>query len=176
MIWPLGGPPAPELRPIGPDDLADCARWHAETFARPWTDGEFHDLLAGPGVGGMVARPAASRNGNGGGFVLTRHVLDEAEILTVAVCPACQGLGYGRALMEAALRRLHETGVASVFLEVDRANGPALALYRSLGFMQVGVRPDYYRAADGAKSEALVMRLDMPRHRNGKNSRNGVAA
>ena len=154
MRWSFSSAPAWTLRELTAADTADCARWHAETFSRPWTDGEFQDLLANPGVSGFVALPAANtRNGvaKPGGFVLTRAVLDEAEILTVAVSPSAQGAGLGAALMEAALRALHSAGVASVFLEVDVDNTPALRLYSRLGFHRVSMRPDYYDHGDGAR-------------------------
>jgi ribosomal-protein-alanine N-acetyltransferase len=43
-------------------------------------------------------------------------------------------------------------------LEVRRGNAPAIALYRSLGYREVGVRPRYY-AEDG--EDALVMDKDL---------------
>ncbi|HMQ57277.1 MAG TPA: GNAT family N-acetyltransferase [Rhizobiaceae bacterium] len=164
MRWSFTSAPAWTLRELTASDTADCARWHAQTFARPWTDGEFQDLLANPGVSGFMARPAqTTRNGETqpGGFVLTRAVLDEAEILTVAVSPSAQGAGLGAALMEAALRALHTAGVASVFLEVDVHNTPALRLYARLGFHRVSMRPDYYAHDNGARSDAALMRLDL---------------
>jgi putative acetyltransferase len=48
-------------------------------------------------------------------------------------------------------------GVHKVELEVFPDNGPALALYRSLGFEQEGVRRDHYRRRDGSLRSAVIM-------------------
>ena len=51
--------------------------------------------------------------------------------------------------------------IKSLFLEVDRANVPAVKLYRALGFEVVGAAQGYYRRADGADGPALVMRAQL---------------
>jgi [ribosomal protein S18]-alanine N-acetyltransferase len=61
-----------------------------------------------------------------------------ARVVSVAVDPEWQGRGVGRGLMEAALRRLHEVGVARVRLEVRPENTPARRLYASMGFEVIG--------------------------------------
>ena len=95
------------------------------------------------------------------GFVLVRRAADEAEILTIAVRTGQRGRGYGRLLMEEALRRLYRDRVAACFLEVDRGNAAALALYRKLGFAEVGRRKGYYSAPAAGEGTALVMRAQL---------------
>lgn len=141
-----------------PRHMADL---HAVTFARPWTDGEFHDMLAQPTVFGFVSRELTRGKSKILGFVLARSAAGEAEILTIAVAPDWQGYGLGRKLMDAVLAKAHGERIESVFLEVDEINKPAIALYRKLGFFQVGGRPEYYRDRSGRKSAALVMRRDL---------------
>jgi ribosomal-protein-alanine N-acetyltransferase len=156
------------LRPldivVDPLDTAHTrhmADLHSATFVRPWTDGEFHDMLAQPTVFGFVARELTWGKAKVLGFVLARGVAGEAEILTIAVTPDWQGHGLGRKLMDAVLAKAHRERIESVFLEVDETNKPAIALYKKLGFFQVGGRPDYYRDRSGRKSAALVMRRDL---------------
>jgi ribosomal-protein-alanine N-acetyltransferase len=88
------------------------------------------------------------------GFVLARVAADEAEILTLAVLPAARRQGLGAALMAAAMATARARGATAMFLEVAEANAAALALYRGLGFAEVGRRRRYYE--DGA--DALVLR------------------
>lgn len=143
-------------------DAPAMAAVHREDFARPWSDGEFARLLAQDPVFGFAAR----REGRGGsplsGFVLARMAAGEAEILTIAVARSARRGGIGRKLMDAVLRRLHAERAEALFLEVDESNASALALYRRLGFREVGKRPGYYAERKGAPpSTALVMRRDL---------------
>jgi ribosomal-protein-alanine N-acetyltransferase len=93
--------------------------------------------------------------------VLVRTAADEAEVLTIAVGPGSRGRGYGRMLMEEALRRLYRERTAFCFLEVDRDNRPAVALYRSLGFVVAGERRRYYPDPQSGDGTALVMRVQL---------------
>ena len=92
------------------------------------------------------------------GFILSRLAADEAEILTIAVEAASQGKGVGRALLSENLRQASNAGARTIFLEVDKDNAPALALYGRLGFVKVGERAGYYRRSDGMGAPALIMR------------------
>lgn len=151
-----------EILPMQTDDCSRVAVLHGERFSRPWGDGEFHSLLMQPYVFGFVARQM-----NGlfklplAGFVLTRAVADEGEILTVAVHTKAARAGLGWRLMLAAMREVHARGGESLFLEVDDTNQAALGLYRKLGFAKVGERPAYYTDKNGVRTTALVMKRDL---------------
>lgn len=149
------------IAPLTGDHAAHAADIHAATFTRPWTDGEIADLIAKTNVFGYAAHAPAARGASMTGFVLVRGAADEAEILTIAVSPDWQAHGIGRRLMERVLAHAHRERLASVFLEVGETNDPARALYRKLGFVVVGDRPDYYRERHGRRSGAVVMRRDV---------------
>jgi ribosomal-protein-alanine N-acetyltransferase len=150
------------IEPVGGANAMHLARIHAETFHRPWSDEDFQALLLEDKVFGFIAREEGNPGAPPGGFVLARLVLDEAEILTIGVLPQLQRRGIGHALMDAALRHLHNARATTLFLEVDELNKPALELYRRLGFKQVGKRPGYYETAAG-RSTGLTMRRDLKR-------------
>ncbi|RUX64079.1 ribosomal-protein-alanine acetyltransferase, partial [Mesorhizobium sp. M7A.F.Ca.US.014.04.1.1] len=59
------------------------------------------------------------------------------------------------------LRELYAQRAEALFLEVDETNVAAIALYRRLGFREVGKRPNYYRSAEHGPTGALVMRRDL---------------
>ncbi|WP_241489296.1 ribosomal protein S18-alanine N-acetyltransferase [Leucobacter celer] len=82
----------------------------------------------------------------------------EGDIQTIAVAPEARGGGHGRRLMNALLDEAARRGVREVFLEVRADNPVAQALYRSLGFAEIGVRPRYYQP-EGV--DAVVMKLEM---------------
>ncbi|WP_419907420.1 GNAT family N-acetyltransferase [Hoeflea sp.] len=141
-------------------DCAEASSLHETGFSRAWSDGEIQALLAQEPVFGFMARQPGKR-AVPGGFVLARLVEGEAEILTIAVLPKHRQSGIGWRLMGAVLRRLRSEGAESLFLEVDEGNEAALALYRKIGFSKVSERAAYYDNRSGAKTAALVMRLDL---------------
>ena len=79
------------------------------------------------------------------GYVGSQSVLDEADMMNVAVHPDYRRQGIGRDLVLALADALKEKGIRGLMLEVRQSNAPANALYEQLGFCQVGLRPNYYR-------------------------------
>jgi [ribosomal protein S18]-alanine N-acetyltransferase len=145
----------PALSEAGARDAPALAALHAASFHRGWSDGEFEGLLLDRNV--VAHRAAAGRNLVG--FILSRIVTEEAEILSVAVASSRRGKGLARRLLDLHLRRLAGLGARTVFLEVDEGNVPARRLYRRAGFREVGRREGYYPAGKG--SAALILRRDL---------------
>jgi [ribosomal protein S18]-alanine N-acetyltransferase len=82
----------------------------------------------------------------------------DGDIQTIAVAPGARRQGLGRGLMLALLGEARRRGVTAVFLEVRADNPGAQALYRMLGFDEIGVRPHYYQPDD---VDAIVMRVEV---------------
>ena len=91
------------------------------------------------------------------GYVGSQSVLDEADMMNVAVHPDYRRQGIGRDLVLALADALKEKGIRGLMLEVRASNAPAIALYEQLGFRQVGMRPNYYR---NPKENALILRKE----------------
>lgn len=91
-------------------------------------------------------------------------VLDECQLLNIAVLPGHQRQGLGRQLLAELLREAVALGCVSCVLEVRRSNAAALRFYAAAGFEQVGLRKDYYPVAGeaGGREDALLFarRLD----------------
>ncbi len=124
---------------------------HARAFAggQVWSEADIRDLLDQPTVQAVFD----DRHG----FALFRVLPPEAELLTIAIDPAVQHQGRGRALLASGLSDLAASGVNAVFLDVAEDNTAARALYARLGFEEVSRRPAYYRRDDGARVDALVL-------------------
>jgi [ribosomal protein S18]-alanine N-acetyltransferase len=147
----------PALSEASPRDAAAIATLHAASFHRGWSDGEIEHLLLDRHV--VAHRATAGRHL--AGFILSRLVEGEAEILSVAVAAAWRARGLARRLLDLHLRRLAGFGVRTVFLEVGEDNTPALRLYRRAGFREVGRREGYYQDRGGPGTAALVLRRDL---------------
>jgi ribosomal-protein-alanine N-acetyltransferase len=134
------------------DDAPAMSRVHALSFDSCWSAPDIVDLARMPGAFSLAVESEEAIDA----FILVRAMAGEAEVLTLAVAPALRRRGVGRDLVEAAALLAAEKGAARLFLEVDTHNEAAVALYRSLGFDQIGVRRDYYAHADGSRADALV--------------------
>jgi ribosomal-protein-alanine N-acetyltransferase len=153
LLARLFGNAKPNFSEARPADGAAIATVHGASFKRGWGEDEIHRLLIERNV---VAHRAMSRR-KLIGFILSRHAASEAEILSIAIAPAWRGRALARPLLDLHLRRLAGLGVRAVFLDVDKGNVPARALYERAGFHEVGQRQGYY--AGGAT--ALVLRRDL---------------
>lgn len=110
-------------------------------------------------IAAQLAAPNAFAVCRAEGFAILRVAGAEAELLSLDVLPAARRRGVGSALLQDALGEAAARGAREVFLEVDVANTAARALYEGAGFVTRGRRPNYYRNADGTRSDALVMAL-----------------
>ncbi|WP_241665510.1 GNAT family N-acetyltransferase [Teichococcus oryzae] len=139
-----------ELRAALPADAEALAILHAASFpaAERWGADAIRLMLEMPGAFGLLSARL--------GFILCRVVVDEAEVLTLAVRPEARRMGLGAALLGGALGLAAARGGARMFLEVSAKNAAAQALYAAAGFSVVGRRRRYY--ADG--SDALVLSRD----------------
>ena len=88
------------------------------------------------------------------GYIVFWLVHDEVHVLNVATALEARRRGIGRALMAAAESAGGARGARISTLEVRRSNEPAIALYRAIGYRQVGVRPNYYAEEN---EDAIVM-------------------
>jgi ribosomal-protein-alanine N-acetyltransferase len=88
------------------------------------------------------------------GYIVFWLVHDEIHVLNVATALEARRRGIGRALMEAAEGAGRARGARLSTLEVRRSNEAAIALYRAIGYRQVGVRPHYYAEEN---EDAIVM-------------------
>jgi ribosomal-protein-alanine N-acetyltransferase len=138
-------------------DAAAIAALHGASFRRGWSEQELEGLLLDRHV---IAHRATS-DGGLVGFIMSRLVEDEAEILSVAVAARERGRGLARKLLTLHLRRLAGLGARAVFLEVDEHNQAAVKLYDRAGFREVARRPNYYQGAGAKPAAALVLRRDL---------------
>lgn len=146
------------LRRAEPDDLEQIMLLERATFGSDaWSERAMRSELQSRHTYYLVAIPlddATVIDGYAG--LLAPRGGSEGDIQTIAVHERARRRGLGRTLMNALTAEARERGAREVFLEVRADNPGAIDLYRSLGFEQLAVRPNYYQP-DGV--DALVMRL-----------------
>lgn len=151
MVGPMS---SPRIRRAEPSDLDAVVRVDVRSFTRHWPASEFENHLADPRVSIWLAEDEARIVG----YAHVRVLLDEAELLNIAVDPSARRRGIAHTLLDHAQEAAREAGAERMFLEVRRDNEAALGLYRAAGWEQVGIRKRYYRE-DGA--DAVIMSIDL---------------
>ena len=138
--------------------MAVMERAFDPAFGEAWTRRQVEDALllgtcryaligADGAIGDYPDAPTA-------GFYLARAVLDETELLLLAVDPERRRRGLGAALLVHFADAARAGGARRAFLEMRHGN-PAARLYEAQGFRKIGERPAYYRSRDGARHDAI---------------------
>ena len=148
--------PGPRLIAFVPPMIPIAATLHRAAFGdEGWDIKALTELLAMPGAQGRFAIDA---DDGPLGFLLSLHIVDTAELLTLAVDPASRRRGIGSLLVRDFLANAKEGGATNAFLEVAEDNIPAISLYKREGFEAEGRRRDYYRRSGNIRVDAHILR------------------
>jgi ribosomal-protein-alanine N-acetyltransferase len=131
-------------------------------YSHPWTRGNFIDSIAA----GYLAEVLVGDDVGVVGYFIAMSGVGELHLLNITVAPAWQGQGFGSSLMRTVQAHASALGLDSLWLEVRQSNLKARALYRHLGFAEVGLRKGYYPAVN-QRDDAIVMSLQVPPTMNG---------
>ena len=148
-----------QLRPMSVNDVAAVAALEAAVFAdahhTPWPESAFYDDVALPGHIWWVAHDRGTIVGYAGGTVVD----GELQIANVAVAPERRGERIAARLMGRVAYDAQMLGATTSTLEVEVGNAPAERLYERLGYVEQGVRPNYYAPGVGARIMAAQLPL-----------------
>ena len=133
--------------------VAQVAELEKLCFSDPWSENSVASELNNPLSLWLVALDDATV----AGYVGSQSVQGEADMMNIAVHPDYRRKGIARQLVTELVAALAKKGVHRLALEVRASNAPAIALYEQLGFIQVGLRPNYYR---NPKEDALILRKE----------------
>lgn len=129
-----------KIREMQLDDLEQVMTIEEANFSVPWTETGFFTFLLREDTLFLVAEEGEKILGYCG--VVT--VQDEGDITNVAVEKNSQNQGIGKKLLEEMFQRTQKAGVCRLFLEVRAGNAAAHHLYEKMGFVQMGIRKNYY--------------------------------
>ena len=132
------------------DHVSQIAQLEAQCFSDPWSEKSIASELENP----LSLWLVAEENGQVYGYVGSQTVLDESDMMNVAVDPGFRRQGVARTLIETLIAELSKMGSRCLRLEVRVSNENARALYARMGFQQLGLRKNYYH---NPKEDALIL-------------------
>lgn len=144
----------PVSRPMQASDIPAVLRIEQAVQSHPWTE-----KLLVEGLQAAYLSSVLVEQDQVIGFCILQKVLDEANLLLMAIAPAQQGRGLGTQLLTESLAALGDK-TSVVFLEVRESNIAAQRLYEKAGFSQIDLRKNYYPTATG-KEHAVIMALTL---------------
>ena len=143
-----------EIVSMRPEHTAQVAALEKQCFSDPWPQSVIEGELQNELSLWLVAVSCDTVLG----YVGSQSVLDEADMMNLAVAPDARRQGIAERLVYTLCRKLQEKGVVSLTLEVRASNDAAAALYEKLGFRQIGLRPKYYYHPT---EDARILRKDL---------------
>lgn len=154
-----------EIRPMQESDLDVVTVLEKLCFPTPWSRAMYaHEISANP-YGSYWVLDAESERPTAPGLVAYGGIwliADEAHVTTLASHPAWRRRGLAGRLLVHLLRVARTGGATLATLEARADNRPAIQLYEKLGFVEVGVRRQYY-ADTGEDARLLTLYgLDRP--------------
>ena len=139
-----------KIIPMNESHVAQIAALEKQCFSDPWSENSVASELENP----LSLWLIAEEDGAVCGYVGSQMVLDETDMMNIAVHPDCRRKGIAAALITELVSRLKARGSRVLRLEVRESNFSAIALYEALGFTQLGLRKNYYR---NPKENALIL-------------------
>ena len=139
-----------EIVRMNESHTAAVAELEKQNFSEPWPEIAVRSELTNK----LSLWLVALEDGEVVGYVGSQTVLQEADMMNIAVADSHRRRGIARMLVEELIRQLD---AYQLTLEVRASNVPAIALYENLGFTQVGLRKNYYHKP---KEDALILRKE----------------
>lgn len=144
------------VRTMRASDLDLIVQNEVDAYVHPWSKRIFIDCMrAGYQCWVLANKQQIVAHG------VMSVAIGECHLLTLCVKPKFQRLGYGRKLFKLLLDRAEKLQAKICFLEVRSSNLGAIILYRSMGFVQIGERKNYYPKESG-REDATVMSRELP--------------
>lgn len=145
-----------QLRDMMLNDLDAVLRLEQQVHSHPWTRGNFSDSLQH----GHICKAYVDID-EIIGYAILMPAVDEVHLLDICIGAEYQRKGLGKKLLKDMLAMADELKFSRVLLEVRPSNVAAIALYRVMGFAEIGLRRGYYPAGQG-REDAIVMEKQLP--------------
>ena len=135
------------------DHVGQIAELEKICFSDPWSENSVASELNNK----LALWLVATEGDRVAGYIGSQTVVDETDMMNVAVHPDFRRKGIAEALVSTLVDQLWTKGSRCLTLEVRASNDPAIALYEKLGFTEIGRRKNYYR---NPREDALILRKE----------------
>jgi len=142
-----------KIRPLECADVPFVLEIERLGYSHPWSEAVFKDCFQPHYLSYALVQGECIC-----GYAVVNYVVDEAHLLNLCVHPEMRGKGAGRRLLRHVAAKAAADGMTQLMLEVRQSNYPASRLYEAEGFIDIGLRPDYYPGS-GEREDARVMAL-----------------
>ena len=143
------------LRPMAETDISDVLQIEHTAYAFPWNRNIFRGCLRENYCCRVV-----ELDGGIAGYAIMSTGVDEAHLLNLCVDPGYHRTGLGDVLLNTMLDHARKQEAVTTFLEVRPSNKAARRFYEKRGFVEVGLRANYYPAKFG-REDAIIMAREM---------------
>ncbi|MDR2437712.1 MAG: ribosomal protein S18-alanine N-acetyltransferase [Endomicrobium sp.] len=132
--------------------LDDILKIEQESFVAPWNI----EMFLGSAQNKTTTFKALLENKVVLGYYIISTVVDESEIISIAINPKFRRQNLGKFMLSNILKEVQGKRAKFIFLETRKSNTPALNLYKFFRFKEIGVRKNYYKNED-----AVILKLDI---------------
>ena len=143
-----------KIEQISKKDVPSVAEIEKECFSTPFSEADIIEYIGNPLWHFFVAK----LENEVVGYLSFTKIIDECQIVNVAVLESARQMGVGTLLIENLLDFCRQNGVIKLFLEVRESNVPAIKLYEKFGFLAAGVSKNHYSMPT---ENALLMNLEL---------------
>lgn len=139
-----------KLNEMSENDLDDVIEVSSLSLKETWSKEAFAQEITNP----MAKYVVAEMDNKVIGFAGLWTIVDEGHITNIAVHPDYRGKGIGSKLVKSLIDNSKDWYINDLTLEVRYSNKIAQNLYKKYGFIEEGIRKNYY--ADN-KEDAVIM-------------------
>lgn len=138
------------IQPLTDKYLEDVSLIESESFSQPWTLNQFAEALRS----GYIISTVAVSDGRAVGYIILYNIAGEGQITNIAVKSDYRRRGIARGLFDYIFELSKSLNISRLTLEVRVSNNSAINLYKSIGFTEDGIRPNFY---EHPQEDALLM-------------------
>lgn len=151
------------LLPMALKDLDEVISIEKQSHVSPWTIGNFTDSLHAGYWAYSLRQLAVDDEARDPllGYCVLMPVLEELQLLNITIAPDFQRRGLARKILRVIQDAAQSKSFTDIFLEVRVSNLPAISLYQTMAYQEVGRRKDYYPLPNGQREDALLMKKSL---------------